>query len=383
MSARNLPVRSLFLDRGLNFHGGVTKALLNLARSVQPEQVQLEIGSLEPPSPEMRDEFGRLGVPVHHLGEGYLRSALALRRVLRASSTQLVVCNSFRSYLIAKLAAAGLPVRLLFWVHGIAEIRASRLKTQLYRALSYRDTLIFISDAVRQANLPPRHAGRHHVIHHGVESPFQVAQWRPYSREARAGLGLAPDDLVLMYVASFESYKDHRTLLQAFDRLWTRHPHLRLVLIGQGVGLEAMRELAASLASRGRIHFLGPRADARPLLGLADIYVHPCYVEGFGLAVVEAMLARLPVVAAAGGGLPEIVQDGVTGLLFPPQSVEDLERQLERLITDPQLARRLGEAGEQRGLQQFSPERFADQMTHVLLSEVRRERAPLPVAGHP
>jgi glycosyltransferase involved in cell wall biosynthesis len=378
MTTSSQPIRSIFIDRGLNFHGGVTTALLNLARSVDPDQICIEIGSLETPSPEMLGQFTDAHVPVHHLSDqGYIRPAAALRRVLRQSRTQLVVCNSLKAYVVAKIACVGLPVRLMFWIHGISEIVSNPLKAGVYRRLVRRDTLIFITQAARLANLPARHQGRHHLVYYGIENPAEYQQWQPYERSVRAQYGLAQRDLVLMYVGSFVPYKDQKTLMLAFDRLWARHPQLQLLLIGQGERLPAMREVAASLASASRIHFMGPRADARQLFGLADIYVHPAHPEGFGLAVAEAMLAGLPVVGAADGGIPENVHDGVNGLLFEPGNVAHLEQQLERLILDPSLAHRLAVAGNDHAVRRYSPRRFAVQMTNLLVAEAQSARIQL------
>ena len=360
----------MFVDRGLNFHCGVSKALLNLARGVDPARLQIEIGSLEPPSSEMLGEFSRLKPPVHWLGDrSYPASAWALRRVLARRDISLVVCSSLRSYLVAKLALLGRPGRVVFWVHGMDQIISSALKAAVFRRLSERDTLIFISGAVRQATLPPRRRGRHRVVYNGVERPTNDGRWWPYSRERRAEFGLSTEDVVLGYVGSFEPYKDQRTLLLAFEQLCRQHDRLQLLLIGRGEELAEMQTLAASLDCRARVHFLGPRPDARSLLGLLDLYVHPCYAEGFGLAVVEAMLAGVPVVAAGSGGLPEVVCDNRTGLLFRAQDPVDLSRQLSRLIDYPLEARRLALAGQRDALERFSPQVFAEQITQLLEEE--------------
>lgn len=377
---KNRPVHSLFLDRGLNFHGGVTKALLNLARSVDPTQLKVAIGSLEQPEVDMIAEFAEVDAAVTHLGDrGYLGPALKLRRLLSSSPVQLVICNSFRSYLITKLATLGLQVRVLFWIHIIGEIIASRTKVRLFRWLSQRDTLIFITKAARDANLPAGHRGQHHVVYYGIENPYEVSKWQPYDRQERQTLGLTLDDPVLMYVGSFVEYKDQETLMRAVDQLSPRYPRLQLLLVGQGERLPAMQAVALTLAARDRIHFLGPRADARQLLGVADIYVHPAHPEAFGLAVAEAMLAGLPVVGAADGGIPEIVQSGVNGLLFEPGNVNDLVLKLEQLLSNPVLAQRLAQAGTQDARERFAPPRFAEQMTQLLLAEADGVKPRQPV----
>jgi glycosyltransferase involved in cell wall biosynthesis len=115
-----------------------------------------------------------------------------------------------------------------------------------------------------------------------------------------------------------------------------------------------------------RVSFLGARTDARRLLGLADVCVHPGRGEGFGLAVVEAMLARKPVIVAQDGALPEYVHDNRTGLLFPPGDAEALARQILFIRDNPSHGAVLGEAGRRHCLRMFSPSHFADSVTRLI-----------------
>ena len=105
--------------------------------------------------------------------------------------------------------------------------------------------------------------------------------------------------------------------------------------------------MAADLGLAGRVHFLGQRDDIPDLLAALDIFVLPSHSEGVSLALLEAMAAGLPVIATAVGGLPEVVTDGVNGLLIPPQDPEALAQALARLLDDPALAKKLGENARQ------------------------------------
>ena len=121
-----------------------------------------------------------------------------------------------------------------------------------------------------------------------------------------------------------------------------------------------------------RVHFLGARTDARRILGFVDVYVHPSRGEGLGLAVVEAMLAGVPVIVTNEGAFPEYVTDGVTGLMFPGGDVSALVARIAELIQDRTRAARLGRTGREHCLKMFSPARFADEMTSVLEKEAAR-----------
>ena len=135
--------------------------------------------------------------------------------------------------------------------------------------------------------------------------------------------------------------KGHQELFSALAGLKDRYP-LEALIIGGGRREAELRQLAAELGLGPRVNFLGQRRDIPDLLAAMDILVLPSYSEGVSLALLEAMAAGLPVIATAVGGLPEVVTDEVNGLLIPPRDAEALARALDRLLADPDFARRLG-----------------------------------------
>src|SRR5439155_4336692 len=140
--------------------------------------------------------------------------------------------------------------------------------------------------------------------------------------------GVPNDALVLAMIAEFIAWTDHATAIQAVEHLVARNVNVRLLLIGTGELFEQTQAIVAESVAADRVHFLGARPDARQILGLADIYVHPARGEGFGLAPVEAMLAERPVVCARDGAMVEYVTHGKTGLLFQPGDSEGLADQV-------------------------------------------------------
>ncbi|WP_170130862.1 glycosyltransferase family 4 protein [Deinococcus yavapaiensis] len=372
-ASRNGTPRVTFVDRGLAYHGGVPNVLLNFAKYADPSLIRVHVASLKPSTPDMSAEFDRLDVPLFELGDdGYVKPALALRRCLRSHAVDVVVANTLKSYLVAKLATLGTSCKVVYWMHAVNEVMSNRVKALVYTTLSRRDSLMFVSNATRNVNLPRRHRGASHVIYNGVEHPDRSERWRPYERARRAEFGFDERDFVILYTASFEELKNHRVLLEAFEALLPLVPNARLVLVGRGELLEAMRSRAQEMSGGERVHFLGARPDARRLLGLADVYVHPSYIEAFGLVVVEAMLARVPVIVANTAALPELVRHGETGLLFDAHDPRDLTRNLAWLAEHPVDARRFATAAYEDAATRFSPERFASEITGALLADVGR-----------
>lgn len=374
------PVQALFIHRELPFHGGGPKAILYFAEHRNPSRVTTHVASFVPAPRPFLALLDAARAPYWCLGDrGYLRPALRLRRVLRKQRIDVVVCSTFKAYLCAKLASAGLRTRVVYWIPSIPLIMEGRLRRLLYRMLARLDTLVFISQAVKSEHWYAGHRGKSAVIYYGIEPPSADSRTIPCQREERKQFGIPADTLVLGYVAEFIGWKQHRVLLQAFGKLAQARQDLHLVLIGNGSLFQTVREEARKLPGGERIHLLGAREDARRLLGMLDIYVHVSNGEGFGLAVAEAMLARLPVVAAAAGALPEFVLEGKTGLLFRPGDADHLASRITELAADPTLRQRLGADAEQYCRDVFSASRFAEELTQLLEAEVNSPNTDLHV----
>ena len=161
-------------------------------------------------------------------------------------------------------------------------------------------------------------------------------------------------------------------MFEAVRRLLPRFPQLRVVVLGDGSASEEIRRLAEPLGETAI--FTGHRDDVMAVLAATDVLVHPTRMDAFPTALLEAAAARVPAVATAVGGIPEILQDGETGLLlaFPPSS-DALTASLEALLGDAGLRQRLGENARARFLERFTAERWAARLRSVY-DEVLRER---------
>jgi glycosyltransferase involved in cell wall biosynthesis len=361
------PLRVLFLYRDLPFHGGIPRCLLYLARALDPLRMDLHVASMIQPSAPMLEAFRALQIEPICLGDnGYLSPVRHLRRQLEERDIEVVVATTFKTYLCAKWAVRGSNVGVVFWVHAVRRVINGPLRRAVVRLLSRNDPMLFVSRAVRDAHLSANHRGPAQVIYNGVEDVADDRRYKPYGAEMRRTLGLPPDALVLAYVAEFSPGKDHPTAIKAIHELARRQVNAHLLLIGTGENIESARALAARGPAAGQIHFLGPRSDVRRILGLVDVYLHPGREEGFGLAIVEAMLAGLPLAGAREGALKELIESGKTGVLFNPGDALDLADSIVFLAADHDRARRIGAAARELCLQKFDVANFADAITRFL-----------------
>ena len=224
--------------------------------------------------------------------------------------------------------------------------------------------LIAISDAVRRFLEQAGHDPRKLVtIRYGLdELPSAPSEPTP------AAAGIPVDAPLALAVGRLIAQKDHATLLRAFARVLPQLPAARLAILGGGPLETETRRLAAELGVADAVVMPG-RTDIRDWLERADVFVHTSRWEGFGIVLLEAMLAGLPVVATRVSAVPEVVVDGETGILVDAGDVSGVAQALGGLLTDRPRASALGEAGRRRAREEFSVARMAER-TQALYDEV-------------
>jgi glycosyltransferase involved in cell wall biosynthesis len=176
---------------------------------------------------------------------------------------------------------------------------------------------------------------------------------------ARRTLGLNVDQPVVLTVGRLMVQKGQRYLLEAVPELVARFPDLAVVILGHGHLHARLAEQAVALGVGRHVHLPGYRADARMLLDAADVFVLPSRQEAMPLAALEAMDAAVPVVATRVFGTAEVVTDGETGVLVPPQDPAALARAVGDLLDDPARVQRYAVAGRSRYLERFTSRRMA------------------------
>lgn len=212
--------------------------------------------------------------------------------------------------------------------------------------------------------------------------PLPASRERDENREAvRRELGLGPAARVVLMAARINPWKGQEDLAAAMLPILRREADVHLVFAGEedppGNGaLGRLRALVGSETAAARIHLLGLRRDVPRLLLAADLFAHPSRDEAFGLAVLEAMAYEVPVVAWDQGATSEVVADGETGRLAPLGDIGALTRQMDELLGDARLRRRLGAAGRGRVASVYHPDHAARQFTGVLGTIVRRVSVP-------
>jgi glycosyltransferase involved in cell wall biosynthesis len=180
-------------------------------------------------------------------------------------------------------------------------------------------------------------------------------------------------------IARLTEQKAHAHLFEAMAKT-AGLESLHLLVVGDGHLRAQLETLSATIGLAGRIHFLGARRDLGNILGAIDMFVMPSLWEGLPLSMVLAMGGGLPVIATRVAGIPEVVQDGETGLLVPPADPQQLGGALTKLVHDPALRARLGAAARARVLPRFGVDGYLASVT-ALYDRLLQEKHLAPVSS--
>jgi glycosyltransferase involved in cell wall biosynthesis len=235
------------------------------------------------------------------------------------------------------------------------------------------DRLIVPSSSIEaKVRAEGRGAARFAVIPNGVDLSRFAAPAPPCG--LRRELGVPPDAPLIGVVARLEPEKGHAVLLDAWPRVAAAVPDAWLVIVGEGSECDALRAAVAGMprAAARRVVFTGRRDDVAALTAELSVAALPSLREAQGISLLEAMARRVPVVASAVGGIPEVVDDGVSGLLVPPADPSALADALVRLARSPSLRRRLGEAGYATVRDRFSIDAQVRRTQDLYDEELRR-----------
>lgn len=188
------------------------------------------------------------------------------------------------------------------------------------------------------------------VIHNFVDSERFVRVTDPAVRARFAH----PDEALLVHVSNFRPVKRPEDVVQVFARVASEIP-ARLLMIGDGPERPRVFELAQQLGVIGRTHFLGSFPDVETVLGISDLFLLPSRQESFGLAALEAMCCEVPVVSSNAGGIPEVVEQGVTGFMADVGDVDAMADAALRILRNRDLYLQMGAAGRAAAVGRFHP----------------------------
>jgi len=338
--------------------GGSERHLLTLLPALAERGVDVRFLGLDDPSRAPDPFYEHLTVP--HARIAAPRDVDAPLAVRVARAVRSAAADVVHTHLVHGDVYGALHGRVLVSTkHNDDPFRAGAFR-HVERVLAHRASrIVTITDALRRfqierVGLPP---SKLVTIHYGLDE-------LPRAWGVNPGDDVPPDARVVLAVCRLEHQKGVDVAVRAVAALREREPTLELVVLGEGPERGSLATLASEL--RVPAHLLGRVPDVASWLRRATILVHPVRWEGFGLAVLEAMVAGVPVAASRVSSLPELVVDGETGVLVAPDDPTALADAIERVLA---AADRFGDAGQHRARSEFSVARMAD-ATLALYEEI-------------
>jgi glycosyltransferase involved in cell wall biosynthesis len=233
------------------------------------------------------------------------------------------------------------------WV--ISTVHSSRVRSdedqeEVRRLTPLINHLIVVSSSIERKVIGEGRTGvSRSLIYNGVD--LERYDHQEPCCTLREEYGMDPDSPIVGVVGRLELEKGHPTLLEAWPLVLAAVPKAYLLIVGEGSRLDALHDIVREQGIERHVVFTGRRDDIPAVTAAFDVAVLPSYREAQGLTILEAMALSRPVVASNVGGIPEMIEDGVTGLLVPPSDPPALAAAVVRLLRDHQLADMIGRAG--------------------------------------
>lgn len=329
-------------------NGGAQEHVFNLVCRMDHDYYDVSIVSLSPGSAVRKlQRFGFdvtvIDEPDDAIATGTLAAHLADARA------DVIHNHMYRAEIVGTKAAIALGEAghrrpwVVSTVHS-SRVRSAEDQEELRRLTPSMDRLIVVSNAIDRKVVEEGRRGAPRVlVYNGVD--LERYDHQEPCCTLREEYGMEGSSPIVGVVGRLELEKGHPTLLEAWPHVLREVPGAYLLIVGEGSRLEALHQIAREQGIERHVIFTGRRDDIPAVTAAFDVAVLPSYREAQGLTILEAMALSRPVVASNVGGIPEMVKDGVTGLLVPPRDPRALAAAIVRLLRDHQLADVLGRAG--------------------------------------
>lgn len=339
-----------------------------------PRRFKMLFGTLGPLDPGLRAHMERHGVTCldgacpHRWA--YPLGLLKLTLFLRRRRIDILHTHLFDPSAVGLTAGllARTPARVLTRHYSDYHTRIGRpvhvWLDRLCTRLSHRVIAVSQHTADHLVGVEKAPPGKVRTIHNGIDFARVQASSADAPMRIRAQLRVSDRKVILM-AARMHPEKGYEVLLRAMPKVAARVESVTLLIAGTGALESHYRALTASLGLEERVRFLGFRRDLPDLMVAADVVVLPSLAEAFGLAVAESLYLGVPVVASTAGGLPEIVEERVNGLLVPPGDGDALAGALVQVLGDTDLWKRSAGAGRERIASRFGFERMVREYERV------------------
>jgi len=369
------------LATGMN--GGAQEHLYSLLTRIDASRYDVSVVALSNGSAVRK--LQRAGIPVTVIDEPDAAIAVGvLATHLADVRADVVHAHMHRAETVATRAAIALGAAGHRRPYVVSTVHSSRIRSgedrdELRMLTAEMDQLIAVSRSIEtKLHDEGRTSAPIRLIYNGVD--LQRYDHQEPCCTLRDEYGMEPGSQIVGVVARLEPEKGHPTLIEAWPAVLRRVPDAYLLIVGEGSRREALEAQAREAKVAHRVVFTGRRDDVPAVTAALDVAVLPSYREAQGLTILEAMALSRPVVASKVGGIPEMIEDGVTGLLVPPHDADALAVAITRLLTDHSYADTLARGGHDLVHDRFCIELMVSAV-EAIYDEGARAVRPSEVAG--
>jgi glycosyltransferase involved in cell wall biosynthesis len=399
-------LRILFYNHTRKVSGG-ERVLLTMLQVLDPQRYELMVacplegdGSLDQllreagldpmAAPPLQAQFTSNPLKLAKYLLSFAATIVSFRTEIRRAAPDLLHANSVRAGIVATLATVFTPAIVLWHVQDDLPAHPLSMAIRTLAWCSRRTHVVAVSKATAAAFAGPLPFGaRLHLLYNAIDRSRYPLKSRPLDAAAcrfRQELELSSGDFLVVAVGMLHRRKGLLELIDSFAHVAANHAEARLAIVGAALFNQdhlyeqRLKAHAESLGLERQVHFTGARRDVPAVLRAADLLVLNASSEPFGLVVLEAMASGTPVLATRVGGIPEIIEDGVSGELVPPPSSTSsypsdfLRDRLEAALSEPQHLQALTQHALRDVLPRFSIEAFSLQL-HSLYQALCRQRS--------
>ncbi|MGA1840812.1 MAG: glycosyltransferase [bacterium] len=362
-----------------NTYGGAEHAVYKIVKHID-RKMFLPIVACLGNNPVFIDQIIENGVKIYPLNMRSVFDILVIPKlclILKKEKIDIIHTQLFKSDFFGRIAGKIAGTRIIIStiqnMESFRRYKALNLIDRLTGLFNYK--IISVSDIVRdftisKTGLPP---GKFITIYNfvDIDDYNSLKGLSSENRMRRKKLGLTEDNIVIGNIGRLAPQKSQKDFIIAASQVVKNFPQTRFVIAGEGPLLNDLSRLAEKLSLKGKIIFTGFIKDIREIFSIMDIFVLTSLWEGFPLTICEAMASYVPVVSTNVGGVPEMIEHGITGLLTEPGNIEQLKDAICKLIRDKDLSGRLARTARKRVEEKFSLKEILKQTERLYIEAAR------------
>ncbi len=329
--------------------GGVQRQLLNTVSQYNKELFN-PIVCCFGPKEEIGKEIEKIGLEfiplnIKRYHKFSFKIIIKLYQIMKERNIHIVRTHKYRASLYGRIAAslARVPV-VITSVHGNYR-KDLRLKRKLANRIlsNVTDRIVAVSESIKQDILKYDRIEPFKVI--VINNGVDIIKFNPEGNfhNIRREFSISDSEIIIGFIGRLVPAKGLEYLINAFSLLSRELKNIKLLIVGEGSLLNILRERVKENAINQKVIFTGKRYDIPDILSAIDIFVMPSLAEGLPNSLLEAMAMGKPIIATTAGGIPEVIKDGINGILIPPRDVDSLATAMKKLLEDPFFSVKIGQ----------------------------------------